>query len=285
MRALVTGAAGFIGRYVTEAMRAAGHDVVRCDPQSDGRYWNVRDLHPMDSFDAAIHCAAAVVTTAAKAAAGVGIAENLAIDAAFFQWAAAAKPGRVVYFSSSCVYPLRRSGRPMPESAVSLRQPQWPDGLYGWCKLTGEQLAAQLAADGVPVTVVRPFSVYGPGMRPGFAVSGFCEQARMRADPLLIWGDAFQTRDFIHVTDVARAVRTIVTDGIGGPVNLGTGRGTSLLELAHIVTAASGYLPQVKVDESQPAGVLHLVADTGRLREFCEPQVSLEEGINGMPHA
>lgn len=276
MRILVTGAAGFIGSHITKAAVLAGHDVRGIDTGSD-----CRDYFRMHtpSFDAVIHCAAAVVTTADKARAGAAVAENLEIDAALFRWAASARPGRLVYFSSSCVYPawLAQPGRQLRENHVDLRRPSWPDGLYGWIKLTGEQLAAQLTADGVPVTVVRPFSVYGPGMREGFAVSGLAAQVAQRADPLVIWGNAEQVRDFIHVTDVSRAVLAAIGHGIDGAVNLGTGRGTSLASLALLMTAAAGYAPEIKTDESLPAGPLSLVADNARLRSFCPPVTLLAD--------
>lgn len=287
MRILVTGSAGFIGSAVASAAEAAGHEVHGADVAGPGRR-DVRDLGraiALVPFGAVVHCAAAVVSTAAKASAGAAVAENLEIDAALFRWAARARPGRVVYFSSSCGYPADCAGLPgqrLRESDIDLRSPWYPDGLYGWVKLTGEQVCAQLASDGVPVTVMRPFSVYGPGMRPGFAVSGFCAQARQRADPLVIWGDDSQVRDFIHVSDVAAATLAAIGQGIDGPVNLGTGRGTPLRDLARLVTRLAGYEPQLRVDESRPRGLPYLVADNARLRSFCEPAIALEQGIAGM---
>ncbi len=127
------------------------------------------------------------------------------------------------------------------------------------------------------MSVVRPFSVYGPGMREGFAVRGFLEQMQRRADPIEVWGDAGQVRDFIHVDDVCKAVLMIAGMGVDGPLNLGTGRATSLAELAVMMGNAAGYSPFVKVDASMPAGVPRLVADPGRLHEFYTPSVTLED--------
>jgi UDP-glucose 4-epimerase len=206
-------------------------------------------------------------------------AAKLEIDAALFEWAERTKPGRVVYFSSSCAYPVALGGYgwQLRENHIGLRQPRWPDQLYGWTKLTGELLAETARGAGVAVSVVRPFSVYGPGMKEGFAVRGFLEQIQRRADPVEVWGNAEQVRDYIHVSDVANAVVAMVEQGIDGPVNLGTGRGTSLAELVALMGKAAGYEPQVKVNTALPAGVQSLVADATLLRSFCPPRVVLED--------
>jgi nucleoside-diphosphate-sugar epimerase len=149
--------------------------------------------------------------------------------------------------------------------------------LYGWAKLTGELLAATVGAAGVPVTVVRPFSVYGPGMKEGFALRGFCDQARNHADPFIIWGDDSQVRDYIDARDVAAAGLALAAAGVDGPVNLGTGHGTSLRELAGQVCAAAGYTPDIKVDRSLPAGYRSLVADVTRLGKVFTPARQLDD--------
>jgi nucleoside-diphosphate-sugar epimerase len=204
----------------------------------------------------------------------------LEIDAALFQWAERVKPGRVVYFSSSCAYPAvlgTVAGRRLSEDDIDLHNPRWADGLYGWAKLTGELLAETTRAAGVPVSVVRPFSVYGPGVKEGFAVRGFLDQVRRRADPIEVWGNHQQVRDYVHVTDVAAAVVAMIEQGIDGPVNLGTGIGTSLWELAAMTASAAGYGPDIKTDHAMPAGYPYLVADPSLLREFCPPEIHLED--------
>ena len=278
MRVLLTGAAGFIGSAVAEAFdgttaRMTGVDPVH-DPGCDVRRFAAEDD---TRYDVAIHCAAAVVSTAEKATAGARVAENVEIDAAFFRWAARTRPGRVVYFSSSCAYPealTGEDGKPLREEDITLRAPEWPDGLYGWAKLTGELLAGEL---GVPVTVMRPFSVYGPGMKPGFAVSSFT--AQLAASPAVeIWGTGTQVRDYIHVSDVARAVVAAVAEGVDGPVNLGTGTGTSLPELARMIRPDA----TIRLEPGKMQGPERLVADVLRLSMFCPPRIGLEEGLAGL---
>ena len=282
MKALVTGGAGFIGRRIATAMESTGHDVTVLDTASKVPI-DARDYfrHTNTRYDAVVHCAAVVGGRRVMDWTPIRHAQNLAIDAALFEWAERTRPGRVVYFSSSCAYPvvLGQPGRLLREDDIS-----WPPGpdvmpdkLYGWTKLTGELMAATAADAGIPVSVVRPFSVYGRDMNDGFAVRGFLEQIQRRADPVEIWGDAGQIRDYIHVNDVAAAVLAVIEEGADGPVNLGTGRGTSLTELMGIMSAAAGYAPQVKVAEDMPAGVPSLVADNARLREFYTPAVALDD--------
>jgi nucleoside-diphosphate-sugar epimerase len=273
VRALVTGSAGFIGQHVAAALTAAGYQVTGWDVVNGNDVRYLAHATP-GWFDLVVHCAAVVGGRKVIDWSPMSHAANLEIDAAFFQWAQASRPGRVVYFSSSCAYPVRLGvhGRPLREDDIRLDAPRQPDGLYGWAKLTGELLAATY--DG-PVTVVRPFSVYGPGMKEGFAVTGFCEQAANHADPLVIWGDDTQVRDYIDVRDVAAAVLALAGAGVDGPVNLGTGHGTTLAALASMVAAAHGYTPAIKVDDAMPAGVPSLVADTAILTRWYQPQRAL----------
>ena len=281
--ALVTGACGLIGSNVNRALFGAGYDIRPVDRVAGE---DVRDFFRRNdkNFDVVVHCAASVAGVDKRNAPGHLV--NLEIDAAFWQWVIRTRPGYVVYFSSSCAYPLRRAHMQLRlrEADIDLDTPEWPDGLYGWGKLTGELLARTAAGEGVPVGVVRPFSVYGPAdaMRDGFAVKSFAAQVARRADPVEVWGDAGQVRDFIHVDDVAAAVAAMVSHRIEDPVNLGTGRGTGLAELVALMGKAAGYTPQVKVDAGMPAGVPRLVADNTLLRTFCPPQVTLEDHFAGV---
>jgi UDP-glucose 4-epimerase len=278
--ALVTGSAGFIGSHVTAALGAAGWTVA-CLPAGADDFFR-RDGEVGGGVpDLVVHCAAVVGGRKVIDWTPIEHAANLETDAALFRWAVRARPGRVIYFSSSCAYPveLGQYGRVLAEHDIDLDWPRRPDGLYGWAKLTGELLAVTAAGAGVPVTVVRPFSVYGPRMNPGFAVTGFAAQAARKADPLVIWGSADQVRDYIHVADVAAAVVTIAEEGIAGPVNLGTGTGTSLRRLAQMITRLAGYQPEIKADPGLPAGVPSLVAARGRLHEFRPPRILLDYGL------
>jgi len=276
MKALVTGDKGFIGSHVASELKSRGYEVHGYDLVDDR---DVRNLRGGSRYDLIIHCAAVVGGRRVMDWTPLEHAVNLAIDAALFQYAHRIRAGRVVYFSSSCAYPAilgAINGRKLAEGDINLAQPRWPDQLYGWTKLTGELLAQTAREAGVPVSVVRPFSVYGPRMREGFAVRGFLEQVQRRKDPVSVWGNADQVRDYIHVADVAKAVATVAEQHIDGPVNLGTGVGTSLAELVAMMSEAAGYAPTVEVNRDMPAGYPYLVADAKLLHTFCPPRMALE---------
>jgi len=278
MKALVTGSAGFIGSQVAHTLDSAGYEVYGLDlaAGTDVR----RDMDSVPAADLVVHCAAVVGGRKVMDWSPLDHAFNLETDAAFFRWARSARPHRIVYFSSSCAYPAQLGGvkgRLLKEDDISFRHPRWPDQLYGWAKLTGELLAQTAGDAGIPVSIVRPFSVYGPGMREGFAVRGFLGQIQRRADPVEIWGSADQTRDYIHVADVADAVLAVASQGIDGPVNLGTGRATSLTDLVTMMGHAAGYAPAVKVATAMPAGFPWLVADATLLNSFCPPKIQIED--------
>lgn len=348
--ALVTGACGFIGRHVMAALHDAGFGVHGIDTDRRHDAWHVacrdaRDFFRRDDscYEVVVHAAAVVGGREQIDGNPLALAVNLELDAALFQWALRTQPGRVVYLSSSAVYPVylqtaigpmgdvypwphpdpdmlrnadarRRmreavkfspaslcptqgrpghgtgcmcgawlledeSARSLAEDSVDLGHPQQPDQLYGWCKLTGERLAALARAEGVPVSVCRSFSGYGGDQADCYPFPAMAARARARQDPFDIWGSGEQVRDFIHVDDICAAILAMIDGGIDGPVNLGTGRATSMRQLAAMFAAAAGYEPELRPLPDRPSGVAYRVADTTRLGEFFKPAVQLEDGI------
>jgi nucleoside-diphosphate-sugar epimerase len=126
--------------------------------------------------------------------------------------------------------------------------------------------------------VVRPFTVYGEGQDPVFPFANIARQFRERRNPVTVWGTGNQVRDFIHVTDVVRAVITMAEKEIGGPVNLCTGRAVSLRELIAMFARESGHDPDIRAVD-KPEGLPYRVGDPQKLLDFCTPAVSLEEGV------
>lgn len=289
-RALVTGSAGFIGRHMTEALRATGYDVLGLDTAPGDRLGEARldardyfRSRPATDWDLVVHAAAVIGGRAGIDGNPLGMAENLELDAALFRWAADAQPGRVVYLSSSSVYPVElQDGRlriQLAELDVDLKSPRLPDAVYGWTKLTGEMLAGHLRDAGVATTVVRPFSGYGSDQDECYPFRAFVERAKRREDPFTIWGNAHQVRDWVHVDDVCAAILACVELGIDGPLNIGTGVGTSMAELAALVCGEAGYRPVAKVDPDAPMGVQYRVCRADLVYSVCRPIVDLAEGI------
>ncbi|MEU6725492.1 NAD(P)-dependent oxidoreductase [Nonomuraea wenchangensis] len=283
MRTLVTGSAGFIGRHLTAALSDLGHDVTGVDIV-DGRDALNLFRHDDTRFDLVAHCAAVEPHRSAIDASPLTVGAGcLELDAAMFQWALRTGPGRVVYFSSSAAYPvaLQQPGLAvkLEEDHIDLDRPEQPDAIYGWLKLTGEHLAASYRQHGGVVTVLRPFSGYAEDQGERFPFGAFQARANRREDPFVIWGDGTQTRDWIHVSDIVGAVLAAWEYGVDGPVNLGTGRATSMTDLAKLFTAEAGYSPSFDYRPDAPSGVAYRVCDPSRLLGFYEPRVSIEEGV------
>ncbi len=287
-RALVTGSKGFLGRHLCAALDRRGYQVLRMDAGAYDALDFFRRPVRTERFDVVLHCAAVGADRASIDSTPLALAENFELDAALFRWAAQARPRRVVYFSSSAAYPVafQRLGlvHHLREDDISPRYPQNPDGIYGWCKLTGERLAA-LARDHLAphtaVSVVRLFSGYGEDQGERFPFGALAARAQRREDPFTLWGSGMQVRDFIHVDDIVVGIMHVIKEGISGPVNLGTGRGVSMGDLAVLFCAKAGYTPEIKTT-GEHEGVGYRVADVARLHRFYKPRVSLEEGVERM---
>lgn len=307
----MTGGAGFVGRHMVAELLRRGYEVrsFDLDPMRvDVDLRKPPHLHVIEDalelfrtgqhhFDLVVHAAASSPHRAAIDTEPQHLARNLQLDAAMFDWAVRTGQGRVLYLSSSAAYPVgMQTGRTpyrLHENDADPDQPiatellgklgPWvsmrPDAVYGWTKLTGEMLAAQARKAGLPVTVVRPFSGYGEDQSENFPFRALVERARRREDPFLIWGDGRQVRDWIHISDVVAGALAVVESGTEDPVNLCTGVGTSMRELAELACAQVGYRPDFALLTDKPAGVAYRVGDPYRFRKIYKPTVTLAEGV------
>lgn len=290
MRALVTGASGFIGRHLVRALEATYDTVDRVDivpptEQCSGETYvaDVRDVLPeLPRYDAVLHLAAVVGGRAGIDAAPLGVASNLAVDLAFFDHVARTRPAHAAYLSSSAVYPDLVADRFAecdvdPCAAVLGR----PDGTYGWVKLTGERLAAVVRERfGVPVVCYRPFTVYGPAQGVEYPVPAIAARALAREDPLTLWGSGRQVRDLVYVDDAVAAI--VATHALPAPpvaLNVCTGTGTGFLTLARVAASLVGYEPEVRGDAAMPAGVDRRVGAPDLLARWFTPKTTVEEGV------
>ena len=277
MKVLVTGAAGFVGARFRQALEQADHDVY-CVDIADGFDCRIFFRTATAYFDLVIHCAAVVGGRAMIDGAPFHLAaEDLSIDAELWRWARRARPGRIVYFSSSAAYPVdlqaaEREPTQLVEEDIDLDHPRAPDQSYGWVKLTGEMMARCARAEGLAVTVVRPFSGFGETQDRAYPFPAIMARVRRGENPVRVWSNS--VRDFIHVDDIVAATLVAADLGIDGPVNLCTGRGVSFTELAMMAGAE-----KVEVLDNMPTGVHHRVGDPTRMLDFYEPRVTLEEGI------
>jgi nucleoside-diphosphate-sugar epimerase len=288
-----------LGRHFKAELERRGYEVTGLDVKATSaqdcrRFFQQQARHPEHDwmpFDLVVHCAAVVGGRETIERDPLATAESLSIDAEMFRWAAIARPGRVLYFSSSAAYPVSlQEGLhyQLHEDDV------WgedglidPDEVYGWGKVTGELLADRLRATGVPVTVVRPFSGYGEDQDPSYPFRAILDRVKAGDDPVEVWcGDC--TRDWIHVDDLVAGALAVAEDGTEAPVNLCTGEPTSFSTLVQMMIRETvllrprtylGGLPSVQFRPEMPQGVAYRVGDPGRMLEIYQPTVSLEEGI------
>lgn len=310
MKALVTGAAGFVGRHMTRALLARGWDVHSVDVQPMEVTFDLTGpahLHVIQDalgyfrrydlrFDLVVHAAAAEPHRAAIDGKPMHLARNLQLDAAMFGWAVRTEQRRVLYLSSSAAYPVGYQAGHAPYrlaeddadpdrpvsgdllAALGTMGPLRPDAAYGWTKLTGERLAAAAAETGLPVHVVRPFSGYGEDQSLDFPFPAIVDRAR-RGD-LTVWGPPGQTRDWIHIDDVIAGALAVVDADERRPVNLCTGRGIEMGQLALQVALQAGQPgPPVTYLEDKPTGVMYRVGDPSRMNEHYTAKISVEEGV------
>jgi nucleoside-diphosphate-sugar epimerase len=303
MRALVTGVAGFIGSTLAERLLASGADVVGIDSFTDyyPRPVKERNLsalrgHPCFHFvestiqEADLNRLLAdrshVFHLAAQAGVrkswgrdfGVYTKNNIEATQVLLEACANAKGTleRLVYASSSSVY---GDDAPLPMREDTLPQPISP---YGVSKLAAEQLCYLYHVNyGVPAVSLRYFTVYGPRQRPDMGFHRFL-RATLLGDPITVYGDGEQTRDFTFVADAVRATIDAATRGVPGRVyNIGGGSRVSVNQVLAMIERVSGRRPVITRDPAQKGDMRHTYADTGLAKTDLGfvPTVGLEEGL------
>ena len=278
-RYLVTGGAGFIGSHLVESLLADGHAVHILDDLSSGKTENVASgatliegdvadpasVHDaVQNMDGVFHLAARASVT--ETIERWGACHRVNLTGTINVLAAASTPTNgppipVVYASSAAVYgPIETF--PTPESARPA-----PLSPYGADKLGSEQHAAVAThLHGTPTTGLRFFNVYGPRQDPSSPYSGvisiFAKRVRAK-QPLTIYGDGGQSRDFVFVTDVVRFLRASMdrTNGGAAVYNIGTGHETTVQQLATMLGDICGAVPEIGFEAARSGDIRRSVAD------------------------
>lgn len=301
MKALVTGAAGFIGSHLSEYLLKAGHTVTGIDAFTDyypreHKEHNVAALRRNDRFTLLETALADVdwagvlddVTWIFHLAAQAGVRKSWGRDFHVYtvnnveatQLLLEACKGRpierLVYASSSSVYgddvplPMREDARPQPVSP------------YGVTKLSAEQLCQLYFVNyRVPAVSMRYFTVYGPRQRPDMGFHRFF-RAAVRNEPITVFGDGRQTRDFTFVSDAVGATVAASTRGTpGGVYNIGGGSRVELLDVFELIGRITGRPLRLNMIEPQAGDMRDTYADTARARADLgfAPAVTLEQGL------
>ena len=299
MKALVTGGAGFVGSNLVEALLVRGDEVTVFDNLLSGHRENLAglpearlvegDVRDLDALKAAANGAEVIFHLGASVGNKRSIdhpIEDASINAMgtvnALEAARAVSARGVVYSSSAGIFGELKT-LPIRED-----HPIDPDSPYGSSKLMGEKhVLAYGKIYGLEGVALRYFNVYGPRQR--FDAYGNVIPIFMfkmaRGEPVMIFGDGEQTRDFIHVRDVVQA-NVKAADGlgsgrVGGAYNLGSGTRITINRLVELLAEASGIKPQVVYGPPRPGDVRDSLADitAARARLGFEPTVGFEEGL------
>jgi UDP-glucose 4-epimerase len=299
MRVLVTGAAGFIGRWVVGELLAQGDEVVPIDNLVAGdvaaldEFVSRPGLLPFEQGD--VRDAAACrrwmrgVDAVAHLAASISVQESIDDPATTFEndvigtfnvLEAARETGSRVLFMSTCMV-YDRAG----QEGITEHHPTKPASPYAASKLSGEALTLSYHhAYGLPTTVVRPFNTYGPYQRSvgeGGVVAIFTRRSLLGQD-LRIFGDGTQTRDLLYVEDCARfVVAALAADrAVGRVLNAGTGRDVSVNDLAALIEPDGSRIVHVPHIHPQ-SEIAVLRCDPSLAGELLgwRPERSLDDGL------
>jgi UDP-glucose 4-epimerase len=295
-KALVTGGAGFIGSNVVGLLAAEGYDVVVLDSLVTGYEKNlaglggvrlvrgdVRDAGLVASLaegaEVVFHLAASVGNTRSIESPFEDSEVNVLGTLAVLEAARRAGARKVVYSSSAAIFgELRR----LP---IDEEHPAEPDSPYGVSKLAGEKhCLAYSRLHGLEAVCLRYFNVYGVGQRYdayGNVIPIFVRRL-LRGEPLTVYGDGDQTRDFVNVSDVARAnLLAARAAGVSGAFNIASGESLTVNRLVAMLREASGRDVEVDHAPDRRGDVRHSRADISRARETLgyAPASAMAEGL------
>ncbi|MFT4548660.1 MAG: UDP-glucose 4-epimerase [Verrucomicrobiales bacterium] len=303
---LITGAGGFIGSHTTDTLLAAGKQVIGIDNFSTGNRDNLSEAGKNPLFtliegditepglmgkmvaehqpDSIIHLAALVSVPAGEEDPGKNFHLNVIATQMVAEAARNSGVKRTVFASSAAVYgnsialPLAESGSTVPISQ------------YGAAKLMSEQLLQAYATSyGISSICFRFFNVYGPRQDPKSPYSGvvsiFAERYISGAGAT-VFGDGEQSRDFIFVKDLAKALSAAATDPTqtDGIYNLCTGKSSTLLDLIDILAEAYPEVPAAKFAEDRAGDIKHSLGKPDAARELLafEASTPFSDGIRAL---
>ena len=300
-RAVVTGAAGFIGSHLCDRLLALGHKVVGIDSFADyyGRTLkeeNLKDLRAnpdfafeeLDLVDADLRRVLRGANVVYHLAGRPGVRpswgeqfdsylrDNVLATQRLLESLKEITVDRLVFAGSSSVY---GDAEMFPTKETALPRPVSP---YGVTKLAAEHLTLLYTKNfGLPVVSVRYFTVYGPRQRPDMAFSRFM-QALVDGEPIEVFGDGEQTREFTYVSDaVEGTIKAATADVVGQVVNLGGGSRVTINRVLSTLEDISRAKARRKTLPAAPGDPRHTGASINLARERLgwEPRVSLREGL------
>ena len=293
-RILVTGANGFLGRHVVQRLWQAGCRNLVKPPRAEfdlTREADVERLIAAARPDLVIHLAARVGGIGAnRRQPGTFAYENLIMGTRLIEECRRAGVGKFVLAGTICAYP-KHTPAPFRETDLWNGYPEETNAPYGLAKkMLLVQLQAYRQEFGFRSACLMLTNLYGPGDHADLETSHVipalirkCAVARERGDrSVVIWGTGTPTREFFYVEDAARALQ-LAAERIDDPdpINVGTGRETSIAELARLIARLVGFEGELRFDPSRPDGQPRRCLDVSRAKQRLgfTTEVSLDEGL------
>lgn len=296
MRVLVTGGAGFIGSNLVGELIQQGYEITVLDNLTSGNISNLKayssirfvqgDIRDERSVNSAMADARIVFHLAASVGNKRSI-DNPAEDAEINVLGtlrvleAARKAGviKIVASSSAAIFGELKS---LP---IGENHPTEPDSPYGCSKLCMEKECLSFhKLYSIEVVCLRYFNVYGPNQRYdeyGNVIPKFVFRI-LGGEPIIIYGNGEQTRDFVHVRDVVHAnISAAQAKGISGYFNIGSGGRISINRLTELLKEIGADIPTIIMAPARQGDVLHSLADITAARSSLhyEPRVDIKEGL------
>ncbi|KKN46129.1 hypothetical protein LCGC14_0676000 [marine sediment metagenome] len=299
---IVTGGAGFIGRWVVKQLIQEGKEVVVIDNLDNGREENLKEfsnnsklkefiigdikdkeiidvLFSKYKFITCIHLAAQINVQESLDNPKKAFDNNIIGTYNILQASLLYKT-KLVLIGTCMVYNLAVSDKPISEM-----HPLRPSSPYAGSKLAAEELALSYYNGlGLPVVILRPFNTYGPFQKTnmeGGVVSIFIKR-KLNNQNLLVYGDGTQTRDLLYVEDCANFIikASNCEKCVGEVINAGYGRDVSINSLALSIVGNKDRIDHIQHHHLQ-SEIMKLICDNSKAKDLLswEPKTSLEEGI------
>jgi len=292
MTVVIAGSTGLVGSALTEAFKAAGHEVV-------GFNRSVVDLLDLEATKKIIQeIKPNLVVDAAAKVGGIGannalpvefLSDNLRIQSNLMEAAHTAHVEKFVFLGSSCIYP-RDCPQPIKEEYLMTGPLETTNSAYAIAKIAGIELINSYRKEyGAKWISLMPTNLYGS--RDNFDLQAshvlpalirrFVEAVENGSTKVVLWGSGSPKREFLHVNDLARAVlKASENYDSSMHLNIGTGSDLTIKELAGKVAAAAGFTGEIDWDTSKPDGTPQKVLDVSKIKALgWEPTITLEAGI------